>query len=191
MMPDEQTNECPAERLGHAMAAAQVDNGQGLDAVDELLGLYGGDARLHFLRGSLLAGLKRYEEAQTAMRTSIEIAPAFAIARYQLGLLQLTSGDATAAETTWAPLQELPSDNYMRLFASGLCHLARDDFAGAIALLKEGISRNQENPMMNSDMQMMITEAQKKLDEQGAAPEPEFTSAAQLLLQQSGKGTKH
>lgn len=188
MTPDN-AEECPIDQLTQVLETAQADDSQGLAATDRLLQTYPRDARLHFLRGSLLAGLKRYDEARQAMGAAVEIAPAYAIARFQLGLLELTSGDAVASEATWAPLQTLPEDNSLRLFSSGLGYLIRDDWAPAIALLKEGIARNSENPALSRDMQMMIDEAQKKLDEQGQAAEP--TSAAQLLLQQYGKETKH
>jgi len=188
MVPDEHTDECPEDLLSEVMATAQASDEDGLAATDQALRTHAGDARLHFLRGSLLAGLKRYDEARQAMGRAVQIAPTFAVARFQLGLLELTSGQAEAAEATWGPLQDLPEHHYLRLFAAGLGRLIRDDFPGTIALLMEGIENNDENLPLNRDMQMMIAEAQKKLDE-AAGEEP--SSAAQLLLQRFGKDTRH
>ena len=81
--------------------------GRGLAATDAALADYPADPRLLFLRGSLLAGLQRYDEARAAIAGAVELAPEFAIARFQLGFLQLTSGAAREAETTWAPLRRL------------------------------------------------------------------------------------
>jgi tetratricopeptide (TPR) repeat protein len=106
---------CPAEEMGPALKAMERDNHDALLAIEDLLAAYRRDPRLHFLRGSVLASLKRYDEAMPAMQQAIEIAPDFAIARFQLGLLQLTSGLAAPALTTWGRLALLPEDHYLSL----------------------------------------------------------------------------
>ena len=63
-------------------------------------------------------------------------------------------------------------------------------YQDVLELLEAGITRNSELPEMNRDMQLIIDECRSKLEDGGAA-EAEPTSAAQLLLQQFGKGTKH
>lgn len=188
MPSDQPIQECPQDRLSDLIAEASASDEQGLSATEALLRDYALDPRLHFLRGSLLASLKQYPEARQAMHRAIEIAPGYAIARFQAGLLELTSGEPAAAESTWAPLQDLPSDNPLRLFATGLNHLARDEFDSAIALLTQGIALNTENLPLNRDMQMVISEAQQKLGDQ---PPEEPTSATDLLLRQFGKDTRH
>lgn len=180
-------NECPDERLSEALQLAGRDDARGLGAVDQLLAVYPADGRLHFLRGSLLAGLKRYDEARGAMARATELAPSFALARFQYGLLELTSGNAAAAQEIWLPLQTLPTDHYLRIFATGLNHLIRDEFAATIERLGEGIARNAENTILNRDMQLLIEECRNKLDER-TSDEP--ISAAHLLLRY-GRDTKH
>jgi tetratricopeptide (TPR) repeat protein len=182
-------DECPEERLSQVLQVAASDDARGLKALDELLAEYPNDGRLHFLQGSLLAGAQRYPEAREAMARAVEVAPGFALARFQYGLLELTSGNAVAAQDILLPLETLPTDHHLRLFASGLNRLMRDEFAATIEQLEHGIAQNTENLPLNRDMQMLIDECRKKLDEQAA--EPEVTSAAQLLLNQFGKGTKH
>lgn len=182
---------CPPERLSAALEAAQADDALGLAAVEGLLVSYPGDPRLQFLRGSMLAGLRRYPEAREAMAAAISIAPGYAIARFQLGLLELTSGEPAAALSTWGPLQMLPPDNPLHLFAAGLTHMIRDEWAKTIAKLEKGIEGNTEILPLNRDMQMVINECQRKLEGGGTEPGGEPISAVQQLLQQFGKGTKH
>lgn len=186
---DETIQECPPERMGELIQAAGADDQRGLDMAERLLGDYGLDPRLHFLRGSLLASLRRYDEAREAMHRALEIAPGYAIARFQAGLLELTSGEPGPAQETWAQLQQLPQDNPLRLFAMGLTHLIRDEFVAAVALLREGIARNEEILPLNRDMQMLIDETQRKLAGETSDEAP--TSAAQMLLQRFSKETKH
>ena len=193
---DLQAPECPPELLSEALEAMRTDDVDGLRRLDALIERYGLDARLHFLRGSLLAGLKRYGEAHAAMARAVEVAPGYALARFQLGFLELTSGDSAAADATWRPLQDIDPDNPLGHLVRGLQHLARDEFEPAIAALSAGMARNADNPALNADMQLIIDELKAKLggqgDQSGQGGEAEPTSSAQLLLQQqAAKPTKH
>jgi hypothetical protein len=183
--------QCPPEELAEAMAAAQVDDEAGLEAVEGLIEAYGLDPRLHFLRGSILAGLKRYDEGRLAMAVAVDLAPGFAIARFQLGFLALTSGDAETALAVWAPLGELPADHPLRLFATGLEHLIRDEFEPCIARLREGMALNTDLPPVNHDMQLIIERLLQTQAELAAVGEPEVVSARHLLLQEYRAKTKH
>lgn len=182
---------CPPECLSAVLETAQADDARGLAAVEELLASYPGDPRLQFLRGSLLAGRRRYPEAREAMAAAVRIAPEYAIARFQLGLLELTSGEPAAALGTWGPLQMLPPDNALHLFAAGLTHMIRDEWAETITKLEKGIASNNEILPLNRDMQMVIDECRRKLEGGDTETDSEPVSAVQQLLQQFGKGTKH
>jgi tetratricopeptide (TPR) repeat protein len=179
---------CPAQPLADALAVIERDDEKGLQRLRELLGEFPRDPRLHFLEGSLLAGRGRYDEARRAMTTSVQIAPDYEIARFQLGFLELTSGLAEEAIATWRPLLEPSPRGFLGLFARGLEHLARDRFDEAVADLRDGMAQNRENPNLNNDMQLVIDKvAELKGQEQG-----ETSSATHLLLQQYGaKPTKH
>lgn len=185
----------PDELLQPVLLQIQENGEQGLARLDELLQLYENDTRLHFLRGSVLAGLEQYAEARVAMQKAIDIAPGYAIARFQLGFLELTSGDARAAQSTWLPLLNLPSDNPLNLFVQGLNKLIVDDFVGTIALLEAGIALNTELLPMNKDMGLIVQQAREKLDSQvitEPAEAQEVESGAHFLLKQySFKDTKH
>jgi len=177
---------CPDDRMQALLeAAGGQDGAAALDAAERLSGEYPADPRLHFLRGSMLAAERRYPEAHAAMSRAIEVAPGYAIARFQLGLLELSSGDPAAALGTWAPLQALDEDNPLRLFSAGLEHMARDEFEAARAKLEQGIALNQENPALNRDMRMVIAEMPSP------GPEEPTSSVDFLLRQSAARGTKH
>jgi Flp pilus assembly protein TadD len=151
-----------------------------LAAVSVLANDYPRDARLAFLKGSLLAGADQFGEAREAMKAAVRLAPDYHLARFQLGFLELTSGEPAAAEATWRPLEALGADNPLRVFVQGLRHLIADRFPDAIAALEKGIVLNTENPPMNADMRLIID----RLRQIGVAPSSEEAiSAAHLLLQ--------
>lgn len=148
--------------------------------------------RLHFLLGSVLTGQQRYDEGRKSMARAVEIAPGFALARFQLGFLDFTSGRALDAIGVWNPLGHLPDDEPLRLFAEGLSQLAIDDFSEARRLLRQGMAANRDNPLINADMQLILDEIDRlpHLDEPSSdgseeVAEDRLGSAAQLLLQQS------
>lgn len=149
---------CSDAELQALMAAMQSDDRDDLQRADQLIARYPDDPRLHFLRGSVLASIGRPIEALASLKQAVAIAPDFAIARFQLGFFQLTSGEAVDALTTWGPIALLPEGHYLRFFVGGLTHLIRDEFDDAVARLNEGIAVNDENPALNGDMQLIIAQ---------------------------------
>ncbi len=101
-------NNCPQDVLARTADAVKSDSARGLAAIDDALKRYPLDARLHFLRGSVLAGLERYDEARAAIGEALRIAPGFAIARFQLGFLELTCGAPAAAEFDMGAARDAP-----------------------------------------------------------------------------------
>jgi len=178
---------CPQGRLDEMVSLLRSNPQRGADSVDALLVTYPDYARLHFMKGSLLAGNQDFAAALRAMRRAVDLAPNYPIARFQLGLLLLTSGDAIAAQETWGPLHGLGRDNYLLLFVEGLTRLIHDDFPETIRLLEEGIRGNRENVPLNRNMQMVIDEVNEKTGGQGGG-----ASSVDLLLQQAAiKATRH
>ncbi len=187
-MADRMTALCPDGRMTALLAAAGRDAAGGLRELEILLIEFPGDPRLHFLKGSLLAGRQDYAGARAAMRHAVDLAPDFAVARFQLGFLLLTSGEPHAAQEAWGPLHGLPRDSYLRIFVEGLGHLIRDEFGDAVRLLPDGIARNGKNQPMNRDMQLIVDEVRRKQAEGGSGP----ISSVDFLLQQSAlKSTRH
>ena len=181
---------CPDDRLSAVIAAIQDDATDGIAEVKPLVREFSGDPRLRFLLGSLLASARRYPEAKSEMREALRLAPDYAIARFQLGLLELSSGDAAAAETTWRRLDDLPSDDALRVLSSGLRSLARDEFPEAIQQLERGMALNLAYPQVNSDMQLVI-DAIRNPPPQAPDSDDGMSAAQMLLRQHSGKATRH
>jgi tetratricopeptide (TPR) repeat protein len=114
------------------------------------------DPRPLLLLAAELVHDKELDRAEAAYTAALQCAPDFAIARFQLGLLQLTSGRPAVAQATWAPLELLEDGHPLRLFKTGLELLAQDRFAEARGFLERGIAANHENPPLNRDMQMVL-----------------------------------
>jgi tetratricopeptide (TPR) repeat protein len=196
---------CPNIALSSLLNVLQKDDATGLRDLEAQLKTYPLDPRLHFLRGSVLAGLQRYDEGRASMARSLEIAPDFTLARFQLGFLDLTSGRAVDAIGVWNPLFNLAEDEPLRVLAEGLTRMAGDDFDQAIQLIKRGMTLNSEHPLINDDMQLILDEIAEKpapMDgEKHIAPSSDEITPApasavrQLLrhyeLRDGGKQTKH
>lgn len=163
----------------------QTDEAAALNRVGALVETYPEDARLHFIRGSMLIGAQRNIEAHGALSRAVALAPDFAIARFQLGFFELTSGEPVAAQVTWEPLARLPADHYLRIFSEGLGLLIEDRFAEATDRLQTGIRLNTENLPLNRDMQLLIDECRSLSEGTGVAPEPDDdASATSVMLRQ-------
>jgi tetratricopeptide (TPR) repeat protein len=196
---------CPGEALDALTTQLQHDDEGALARLGELLAAWPLDPRLHFLQGSVLAGLQRYDEGRRAMARAVEIAPDYALARFQLGFLDLTSGRPIDAVAVWTPLVGLPEDEPLRILAEGLMNLVGDRFSEARRLLALGIELNTAVPLINADMQLILDQIVDLPDNPAApahdeGPGPAHAgeapaSAAQLLLQQSlfkgDSGTRH
>jgi tetratricopeptide (TPR) repeat protein len=183
---------CDDEKLNELRAALESGTKDDLERTDFLLAEFPDDGRLHFLRGSILVGIGRPIEALPALRKAVELAPDLVIARFQLGFFLLTSGDAAEALSVWGPLALLPADHYLRLFVGGLTHLIRDEFDETVRLLREGIEANSENPPLNRDMALIISDVERLNFSPSVEPGPEDVSATSLLLGQfAPKRTTH
>ena len=190
MAKQEPAELCPDDRVRALLDAARIDPDQALPLLSRAGDEFPSDPRLRFLIGSFLAGDGRYTDARSEMREALRIDPSYAIARFQLGLLELTSGDAAAAELTWRPLDDLPPDDALRVFSERMRSLARDDFDGAVGLLERGIALNCEHTALSNDMNMLIQAI--RAHRASGAPTVQETSAAHMLLQQYKPGpTKH
>lgn len=168
---------------------ANSDEGDHSD-IDTMLMKFPDDARLHFLKGSTLAGNGRALEAHRSLSRAVEIAPDFAIARFQLGFFELTSGEAGIALETWAPLDTLDGRHYLRYFVEGLRALIADHFADCITALEAGIAVNQENIPLNNDMKLIIDQCSDLVKGAEGDPGEGAMSATALLLHQFDPTTK-
>lgn len=147
---------CDDAEMLEIVALAEWDSAGAIAAAEQALIAHPNDARLHFLRGSLLIGEKRFILAHAALSRAIVLDPEFHLARFQLGFFELTSGEAEAAQATWQPLANLPESSFLRKFVEGLNHLIADRFEPCIAELRAGIALNAENLPLNADMELII-----------------------------------
>jgi tetratricopeptide (TPR) repeat protein len=180
----------PDEELRDAVAALEADDEEAERALDRLAARYPEDPRLHFMKGSLLAGAGRSIEAHRSLARAVELAPHYSLARYQLGFFELTSGEPQKALGTWGPLLAEPEGSYLRKFVEGMAHLIRDEFAPAITLFEAGIALNGDNEPMNNDIRLLIAECHKAQRSTNARPtEVSELSATSLMLGHLGKKT--
>ena len=141
------------------------------------------DPRPHLLLGGMHAQAKHLDLAEAAYITALQRAPGLDIARFQLGLLQLTTARVSVAVATWGPLDRLPVEHPLRLFKQGMVCLTQDRFLEALPLLREGILQNQGNPPLNVDMQRLID----LLDPPASAPEPDPAAEQASPMAEAGR----
>ena len=143
-----------------------MEEGLGASGRDDLAGALGAwraaaveqpaSALPHFLIGAELAQAARIDEAEASFAHAVLLAPEFLTARYQLGLLQFTSGRAAVAMLTWEPLLGLGADHAVRAFVEGFAHLAADAFDAALERFAAGMALNRDNPPMNGDIAKVV-----------------------------------
>ena len=129
---------------------------QSIDLLIEAADAHPNDARPMLLLGAEFMERRDVDRAEAAYVAALQRAPDFAIARFQLGLLQFSSGRPAVASASWAPLGGLAEQDPLRLFKEGLERLAVDDFEGARSLIERGIAANTSNPPLNRDMHMLL-----------------------------------
>jgi tetratricopeptide (TPR) repeat protein len=95
-----------------------------------------------FLLGAEYAAMQDYRQAEIAFADAVALAPELVIARYQLGLLQFSSGRVDVALSTWRALLALPEPNPFAGFIHGFEALARGEGASAIQLFEAGLASN-------------------------------------------------
>ena len=114
------------------------------------------------------ASAEAYDLAEACYTAALHRAPGYAIARFQLGLLQFTGGRPAAGLATWGPLDALPGDDPLRLFTTAFARLTENRLPEALDLLRAGMARNTGNAPLNDDMQRLLD----RLLQAGKALEP-------------------
>ncbi len=110
----------------------------------------------HFLMGAEYAQARRLAEAEASFANAVLLAPSLETARYQLGLLQYSSGRAAVAMVTWEPLFQLEAGHPIRSFVEGFSALAADDFETALRVFATGMEANRDNAPMNVDIAQVV-----------------------------------
>jgi tetratricopeptide (TPR) repeat protein len=152
-----------ADELLHlAVAASDRNDAAGaIDLLKQAIEVDPAAAKAHYLLGAEHAQIGLFDRAITDMSRAVELDPGLDAARFQLGLLQLTSGQPLAAKATWKPLEGLGEEHFYVLFKSGLLALAADEFAACIDRLRRGQALNTVNAPLNRDMQRIVAQVEQ------------------------------
>lgn len=162
-----------SELLSKGAAALQAGNPQqAIEAWTEAAVNTPASGAPHFLIGSALASQGEFEKAEAAFSNAVLLAPNFSIARYQLGLLQFSSGRAALALVMWQPLLDIPNptseEKALAVFVRGYAALAQDDFVPALAHFREGVRINTGNAAVSGDVNKVIERVEQLLINAGA-----------------------
>jgi len=102
------------------------------------------------------AQLGMMERAEEGFVKTVELAPDFPMARFQLGQLYIVKNDMNAAKTLLAPLTQLPAGQALSCYAKGLTAAANEEANEAIIQLQAGLACEQEIPALAQDMQRVL-----------------------------------
>jgi len=164
-------------------AIKRQDGGTALACLKEATARPDSIAVSHFLLASQYAQLQMMDRAVEEFEAAIAMDPGLAIARFQLGLLFLSSGNTERAKDVLTPLTVPGGNEALAHFANGLLHLIRDEFSETVRYLNEGIRLNTENSALNNDMQKIIDEIAKVVPQSSDAEKNiEEESSTQHLL---------
>ena len=145
------------ELVSHGMAASGAgDSAQAIEFFQRASVAQPTAGLPQFLLGAEFAALGHVTEAEAAFANATRLAPGFPMARYQLGLLQFSSGRAAMALLTWEPLLQLAESDPLPHFVRGFAALANDQFEAALQHFQEGLALNTDNPALGSDIEKVI-----------------------------------
>ena len=133
-----------------------INGARDADAVVLLKVLTGrspGNPLAHYLLAAQHAQTGLLERAEQGFRRAVELAPEFAMARFQLGQLLLMKGDGVAAAQEFRLVRS--DDPAVACYAEGLCALAQERLAEALASLRRGLVLPQMIPALAQDMRQL------------------------------------
>ena len=152
-----------AEFLHLALRAMQTDHhDEAISLLKRMVGAFPQSANGHYLLGAERAQIGLYDRALADFAEALRLQPQLAAARFQLGLLHLTLGRLSEAETVWAPLDELAADDSLRLFKCALVHLIHDELKECVRGLRIGIDRNTGYQALNEDMRRLLADLERR-----------------------------
>ena len=160
-----------AEELLH-LALKSIEEGREADTlslVKRAIALQPENGVLHHLLGAAYAEIGLPDRAKAEWTLALRLAPELKVCRFQLGLLHLTTADPAAALAAWQPLEDLPADDPVGLFRSGMVRLVQGDYRSCVDDLRRALELNHESPMLSRDMQVVIARAEELLAKGGTA----------------------
>ena len=151
---DLSTDTLDNEELLHlAVSASQADrHDQAISLLKQAAQRSPGDARVMHCLGAEHAQIGMYDRAIAEMSRALELDPGLVPARFQLGLLCLTTGQAGQAEEVLRPLADLGEGDSYRHFGAGLVSLLHDAPGACLTSLEQGLALGTGNPSLAADM---------------------------------------
>jgi hypothetical protein len=145
------------ELMAEAMAASQRgDSSAAVSQLQYLAQLPGVGGEPLYLLGAEWASLGRMHEAEGAFAAAVLASPGLVMARFQLGLLQVSSGRSALGALTWQPLLNLPADEALRHYVEGYMALIGDSFELAKRSFEYGLSLPQSNEALMADIRKTL-----------------------------------
>lgn len=143
--------------MSNGMSASQANDGaQAIEWFQKASAAEPSAGLPQFLLGAEYAALGDMNQAEAAFANATLLAPGFPMARYQLGLLQFSSGRAGVALLTWQPLLELPEADPLPYFVRGFAALAQDRFDEALQHYRQGLELNTSNAALSGDIEKVV-----------------------------------
>lgn len=125
-------------------------------------------AKAHWALAAEYAALKMPERATHHFASAVELDPHQPVARFQYGLLLLTSGQVAAAQEVWRPLDALDVQDSIRLFKDGLLLMVRGEFDAALVSLRAALVHPGLHPALARDVEMTIGRIEQTRADGGA-----------------------
>ncbi|MFY7942693.1 MAG: hypothetical protein ACOVOX_17460 [Burkholderiaceae bacterium] len=149
------------ELVSQGLAASQGGNSpEAIDLWQQASAAAPGSGIPHFLMASEFASLGEVDRAEASFANAVLLAPGLLTARYQLGLLQFSSGRAAMALVTWEPLladdHSDPIAPALAHFVRGYAALAQDAFDEALASFDAGLQINTTNLPLSGDIRLVV-----------------------------------
>jgi tetratricopeptide (TPR) repeat protein len=184
-----------SEELIHLalQATNRLDSGTAIEYLKRLLSLDPEHPEALYLLGAQEAQIGLFSRALEHMSRAVTLRPGMEIARFQLGWLQMNSGDTPSAEQTWLPLDALGEEHPFVLFKKGLLHLGRGETAQSLRCLEQGIAANTMNAPLNTDMATLVEHVRRRVHEEmpDAAPrEPDADADVPAMYLDAYTGKK-
>jgi len=115
----------------------------------------------YFLMGAEYAALGQMGEAEAGFANAVLMEPGLTMARYQLGLLQFSSGRPALGLVTWQPLLTLGPEDPLPHLVRGFEALGHDQFDIARQHFQDGVARITANTALAEDIHRVIQEMDK------------------------------
>jgi Flp pilus assembly protein TadD len=152
------SKEGSVEKLFDSAVAASLDrrHDAAIEALVKILRRDPAHARARHLLGAEFAQIGKIGEAAVEMSAALELDPEMTLARFQLGLLLLTSGKLALATEVWVPLDSLGEAHVLNLFKRGMLQMAAGDFVTARTSLINAMAANNALPLLDGDLSVAL-----------------------------------